>query len=398
MEKERILFIDDEQFVLDGFKRLLREFRHKWEMEFAISGKEALKMVQEKEFDAIITDIRMPEMSGLELLERLQADEKTKKIPVVILTGLDERTLKRQALNLGAVDLLNKPVNKEDLVARINNVLRIKHYRDLILEKNQALEKQLVISQKMDLVGVMAAGAVHDLSNLISIIVGYSNLLIEENLLETIEMTSMEKIRKAGEKASGLVNQILKFSRLGEKISTVNVGDLIGDIVSILATTLPEDINIVWQKPDEPIFIKSNAVKLQQVLLNLCINGIQAMDDTGGSLALSLHRAGENMVRIDVTDTGVGMDDETKEKIYDPLFTTKEEGGGTGLGLFVVNYIMDEYNGKIDVQSQKGKGTTFRVFFPLFLEQPLTPNQTKTENHTPDNNLSDIFISESNWT
>lgn len=398
MERERILFIDDEQFVLDGLKRLLREFRHKWQMEFALNGKEALKMVKKKEFDAIITDIRMPEMTGLELLERLQADEKTRKIPVVILTALEDRTLKRKALDLGAVDLLNKPVNKEDLVARINNVLRIKHYRDLILEKNQALEKQLVISQKMDLVGVMAAGAVHDLSNLISIIVGYSNLLIEENLLETIEVTSMEKIRKAGEKASGLVNQILKFSRLDEKISTINVGDLINDIVSILATTLPEYINIVWQKPNEPIFIKSNAVKLQQVLLNLCINGIQAMADSGGSLTLSLDRAGENMVRIDVTDTGVGMDTETMEKIYKPLFTTKEEDKGTGLGLFVVNYIMDEYNGKIEVQSQQGKGTTFRVFFPLSLEQPLTPNQTQTGNRTPDNDFPGIFISGSNRT
>ena len=398
MEREKILFIDDEQFVLDGLKRLLREFRHKWQMEFALNGKEALKMVQEKEFDAIITDIRMPEMTGLELLERLQADEKTRKIPVVILTGLEDRTLKRKALDLGAVDLLNKPVNKEDLVARINNVLRIKHYRDLILKKNQALEKQLVISQKMDLVGVMAAGAVHDLSNLISIIVGYSNLLIEENLLDTIEVTSMEKIRKAGEKASGLVNQILKFSRLDEKISTINVGDLINDIVSILATTLPEYINIVWQKPNEPIFIKSNAVKLQQVLLNLCINGIQAMADCGGSLTLSLERAGENMVRIDVTDTGAGMDAETMEKIYKPLFTTKEEDKGTGLGLFVVNYIMDEYNGKIEVQSQQGKGTTFRVFFPLFLEQPLTPNQTQTENRKPDNDFPGIFISGSNRT
>jgi signal transduction histidine kinase len=371
---EKILFVDDEQFVLDGFKRLLREFRNDWQMEYALNGKEALKMVQEKEFDAIITDIRMPEMPGLELLERLQTDEKTKNIPIVILTGDHDRTLKRKALDLGAVDLLNKPVDKEDLVARINNVLRIKHYRDIILQKNKDLEKQLVISQKMDLVGVMAAGAVHDLSNLLSIIVGYSNILIEENLLETIEMTSMEKIRIAGEKASALVNQILKFSRLDEKISTVNVGDLIGDIVSILATTLPPDVKICWEKPTEAIFIKSSAVKLQQVLLNLCLNGIQAMVDTGGSLHISLHRAGENMVRIDVIDTGIGMDKETKEKMYNPLFTTKENGRGTGLGLFVVKYILDKYNGKIEVESEKGKGTTFRVYFPLSLGQ----NQLQT--------------------
>lgn len=103
------------------------------------------------------------------------------------------------------------------------------------------------------------------------------------------------------------------------------------------------------------------------------------------------------MVRIDVTDTGAGMDDETITKIYDPLFTTKEEGGGTGLGLFVVKYILDEYSGKIDVQSQKGKGTTFKVFFPLILEQPSTPNRTTTENRTSDNDLSDFFVSEGNW-
>jgi len=363
---EKILFVDDEQFVLDGIKRLLREYRNDWQMEYALNGTQALQMAQEQEMDAIITDIRMPEMSGLELLERLQADENTKKIPVVILTGDHDRTLKRKALELGAVDLLNKPINKEDLVARINNVLKLKHYQDIILKKNDALEKQLVISQKMDLVGVMAAGAVHDLSNLISIIVGYSNLLIEENLLENIEISSMEKIRKAGEKASALVNQILKFSRLDEKLSTINVGDLIDDIVSIVATTLPMDVKIQWEKPGEPIFIKSNAVKLQQVLLNLSINGIQAMAENGGTLTIKLQREGQNMVRIDVADTGIGMDPETMQQIFTPLFTTKEEGRGTGLGLFVVKHILDDYNGNIELDSEKGKGTTFRVYFPLF--------------------------------
>ncbi|UCH93872.1 MAG: response regulator, partial [Candidatus Aminicenantes bacterium] len=195
---ERILFVDDEQFVLDGFKRLLRDYRNVWQMEFALNGREALEMVDEHDFDVIITDVRMPEMPGLDLLEQLQTNENTKNIPVVILTGDHDRTLKHKALELGAVDLLNKPVNKEDLVARINNVLKLKEYQDIILEKNRALERQLVISQKMDLVGVMAAGAVHDLSNLLCIIVGYSNLLIEEDLLDKIEFSSMEKIRKAG--------------------------------------------------------------------------------------------------------------------------------------------------------------------------------------------------------
>lgn len=365
---EKIIFIDDEQFILDGIKRLLWGYRDEWQMEFALSGTEALEIIRSQNVDVIITDVRMPEMSGLDLLEKLQADENTKNIPVVILTGDMEKTLKRQALNLGAMDLINKPVNKEDLVARIKNVLKIKHYQDIILEKNRALERQLVISQKMDLVGVMAAGAVHDLSNLISIIVGYSNLLIEENLLDSIESASMEKIRKAGEKASGLVNQILKFTRLDNKLSTINVGDLIDDIVSILATTLPEDVTIAWDKPVDAVFINSNAVKLQQVLLNICLNGLQAMTETGGTLTITMARAGEETLLIDVIDTGTGMDKETMENIFLPLFSTKEDGRGTGLGLFVVKHILDQYKGKVEVESEPGKGTTFRVFFPLFQE------------------------------
>jgi signal transduction histidine kinase len=374
---ERILFVDDEQFVLDGFKRLLRDFRDKWQIEFALNGKIALEMVKEEDFDVIITDIRMPEMPGLELLQCLQSNENTQKIPVVVLTGDHDRTLKRKALELGAVDLLNKPVNKEDLVARINNVLKLKEYQDIIIEKNRALEKQLVISQKMDLVGVMAAGAVHDLSNLLSIIVGYSNLLIEEDLLDKIEFASMEKIRKAGEKASSLANQILKFSRLDERISIINVGDLIDDIISIVATAAAEDIKIVWEKPKENILMRSNAVKLQQVLLNLCINAIHAMEDSGGRLTITLHPIEHDIIRIDVRDTGIGIDEKTKEKIFTPLFTTKEDGKGTGLGLFVVKHILDDYSGKIEVDSEKGKGSTFRIFFPLFHEQSVTsPSDT----------------------
>lgn len=364
---ERILFVDDEQYVLDGLKRLLRDYRETWSLEFALSGTEALRMLKEKEFDVIITDIRMPEMSGLEFLEKLKEDECTKNIPVVILTGVGDhdRTLKRKALDLGAMDLLHKPVSKEDLVARVCNVLKIKKYQDIIIKKNIALENQLVIAQKMDLVGLMAAGAFHDLSNLLSIIVGYSNLIIEENLLDKSEINSMEKIRRAGEKASGLVNQILRFSRLDEKIYTINVGDLIDDIVAITSTIAPEDIRINWQKPTDYIYIKSNAVKLQQVLLNLCINAVQSMEEKGGSLTITLNQDSTDQVHIEIKDTGCGMNEDILNKMYTPLFTTRENGKGTGLGLFVVKHIMDEYNGKIEVESEVGQGTNFHVFFPL---------------------------------
>jgi signal transduction histidine kinase len=374
MSVKKILFVDDEQFVLDGLSRLLREYREQWELRLAINGKEALNIVNSENIDMIISDVRMPEMNGLELLERLQADEKTKNIPVVILTGDQERSLKRQALDLGAVDLLNKPINKEDLVSRIDNVLKLKKYQDIIIEKKRALEEQLVISQKMELVGIMAAGAVHDLSNLIAIIVGYSNLFIEGSSLNQEEALSMERIRRAGEKASDVVGHIMRFSRLDDTLSTVNIGDLVDEILSIIDVTVPKAIKIHWKKPREDIYLSGSAIKYQQVVMNLCINAAQAMEPLGrGKLKVSIQKlpqedaegTGRPSVRIEVEDTGTGMDNETMSKIFNPLFTTKEPGKGTGLGLFVVKYIIDQYGGNIEVVSEVGKGSIFRVYFPL---------------------------------
>ena len=367
--KKKILFVDDEQFVLDGLGRLLREFRKTWELRFALNGQEAFDIAHNETIDLIISDVRMPGMSGLDLLEKLQADENTKNIPVVILTGDQERTLKRQALDLGAVDLLNKPINKEDLVSRINNVLKLKEYQDIIIEKNRALAEQLVISQKMELVGVMAAGAVHDLCNLIAIIVGYSNICIEQSFLDEEGNLTLKKIHETGEKASDVVNQILRFSRLDEASTTVNLGDLIDDILSILEVTVPKGIKIHWKRPHQEISLKGNSIKYQQVLMNLCINAIQAMNmQSKGKLEISVHRESQQggpAVRIDVADTGPGMDKDTLDKIFKPLFTTKEPDKGTGLGLFVVKQIVDEYRGNIEVISEVGKGTVFRLHFPL---------------------------------
>lgn len=365
-----ILFVDDEQLVLEGLGRLLREYRDCWKLLFALNGKEALKIVEKETPDMIISDIRMPEMNGLELLEKLQDNEKTKQIPVVILTGDQERSLKRQALDLGAVDLLNKPIYKEDLISRINNVLKLKEYQDIIVEKNQALEDQLVISQKMELVGVMAAGAVHDLSNLISIILGYSNLFIEENSLDKEDALSMAKIRQAGEKASDVVSQILKFSRQDEDDDIINLGGLIDEMLSIMDVAVPRGIKIKWRRPKNQVFLEGSTIKIQQVLMNLCINAVHAMGKKG-KLTVSMKREPESnppSVNLEVSDTGPGMDEATIKQIFNPLFTTKESGKGTGLGLFVVKHIVDEYHGSIDVDSRVGEGTTFRIRLPLDVE------------------------------
>ena len=141
--KRKILFVDDEPNFLDGIRRMLRGQRDKWSMEFVNSVDEALERAMETDFDAIVSDVNMPGKNGLDLLRALRGQESTQAIPIIILTGNAETDLKRQALDLGATDLLNKPVGHEDLVARLHSVLRLKAYQDELRDQNIILERRV---------------------------------------------------------------------------------------------------------------------------------------------------------------------------------------------------------------------------------------------------------------
>ena len=140
---ERVLFVDDEQRVLDALCRMLRGQRGVWDITCMTDSNEAWQQLQDGNFHAVVSDISMPGMGGLELLQRIKQSDRLQGVPVVMLTGLDSRALKRQALDMGAADLLNKPVDPEDLVARLRSVLRLKAYQDELATANAALERRV---------------------------------------------------------------------------------------------------------------------------------------------------------------------------------------------------------------------------------------------------------------
>ena len=142
-KKKRILFVDDEPNFLDGLRLMLRMQRNVWEMIFVKSVDEALDQTYAMEFDAIVSDVRMPGRDGFDLLAALRESEPASTTPVIILTGSGEKDLKRRALDLGATDLLSKPVNAEDLLARLRSVLRLKSYQDEIKHQNEVLEERV---------------------------------------------------------------------------------------------------------------------------------------------------------------------------------------------------------------------------------------------------------------
>ncbi len=139
----RVLFVDGERNVLNGLSRMLRDQRKIWEMHFVQGAEEALSLIQSMDIDLVISDISMPGKDGLNLLSTLRNREQTRDTPFLMLAGLNDRGLKRKALDLGATDLLNKPANHEDLIARINSMLRLKVYQDEIKAQNDLLDQKV---------------------------------------------------------------------------------------------------------------------------------------------------------------------------------------------------------------------------------------------------------------
>jgi two-component system, cell cycle sensor histidine kinase and response regulator CckA len=162
-----------------------------------------------------------------------------------------------------------------------------------------------------------------------------------------------------------VVKQILAFARQ-QKDDVLQITDLtalISDIVEILKVTSPGETEIRWSPPENDILYPINPTRFQQLVMNLCINAVHAMPE-GGTLEITLTGRKDKRVLIEVSDTGTGIPEENVDKIFTPLFTTKEKDRGTGLGLFVVKQIVEEIHGTIHVKSRPGAGTTFEIEFP----------------------------------
>lgn len=245
--------------------------------------------------------------------------------------------------------------------------------------ENKAFEQQLQHTQKLEAIGSLAGGIAHDFNNILSPIMGRAELMLVENPGNTAIVEHCRGIIDAARRARALVKQILTFSRqVDQEILPVSMAEVIGEVLHLVRPTLPATIDIDCQLPDHCPRVMADATQLHQVLMNLITNAFHAMEDSGGLLSLRLETlnlgigAFEDLAiapglyqRLTITDTGHGMDEATMAKIYDPYFTTKARGKGTGLGLAVVLGILRGYGGEIRVASTPGQGTTFTLYFPV---------------------------------
>jgi two-component system cell cycle sensor histidine kinase/response regulator CckA len=334
--------------------------------------------LERRTWDFIISDWSLPRFSGPAALAVVK--EKKLDIPFIIVSGTVGEALAVEAMRAGAADYVLKD-KLARLTPAVERELRECSDRAARRRAEEALrqtEEQLRQAQKMEAVGRLAGGVAHDFNNILSVILSYSEMIIED--LKPVDplRADMEEIQKAAMRGAGLTHQLLTFSRQQVfEPRVMDVGDVLGGMDRMLQRILGEDVELVSVSDQAVGHVRMDPSHLEQVILNLVVNARDAMP-TGGQLTIETAnvdldeayaqshfpaKAGAYLM-LAVTDTGSGMDRATQSHIFEPFFTTKEQGKGTGLGLSTVFGVVQQSGGNIWVYSEPGIGTTFKVYLP----------------------------------
>lgn len=433
-EFARILVVDDDESVRGFFKSYLCE---RYLCDTAASFDEAVEHLQKESFALVISDIIMPGRSGVELLREINA--RFPDTAVIMVSGVDRTQRALDAVRLGAYDYLLKPCELDVLGMTVERALErrallrsAEHYKrdlerrntelkqsrdELELRKREleSLQAQLVHSEKMASLGQLAAGVAHELNNPAGFILGNMEILKEctlglERLLKFYDEVSLSE-SEAAEAASikdeifygstledlrsitadcydgasrirDVVQNLRTFCRLDEaEFKKVDIHEGLDATIRLLSRYFASgQITLEREFADLP-HVDCYAGQLNQVWMNLIANAAQAVKG-GGYVKIATWLEGEN-VAVEIRDNGCGISTESFKKIFDPFYTTKPVGEGTGLGLSVTYSIIERHRGSIDVQSQLGRGTTFTVVIPINARQGTEEQDSRADDsHT----------------
>jgi len=371
-----ILVIDDEKDILDVMYLTLSD--KGYQVTTAPDGTTGLELCREAPPRIVITDIRMPGMNGLEVLEAVKMLDPD--IEVIVCTAFAEMDLAIQALQLDASDFITKPISDHALhlslsraKQRYTSRKKLQDYTKF-LERQAADQAQILHQDKMMSLGRLAASVVHEINNPLSGILNYTRLMsrilrkhpLEEEKINKFKQY-LELVESETARCSQIVSNLLAFSRKSPPaMGPVRIQELLKKCISLSQHKLALQ-NIALTTGFQPDFpaIQGDANQLQQCIINLIFNAIDAMPE-GGDLRIDSHyHADKAHAPIAITDTGVGIPEDNLPHIFEPFFTTKQEGYGVGLGLSTVYGIINHHNGRIDVKSRPGQGTTFIIRLPV---------------------------------
>jgi len=415
---QSVLIVDDIAENLYFLEVLLKG--NGFEVRSALNGAEALESARHDPPDLILSDILMPVMDGYTLCREWRADDRLKRIPFMFYTatytGQKDEAL---ALSLGADRFVIKPMEPDVLMGIIRDVLAgsrkdeptvsdlpskdgelLQEYNEALfrkLEKKMAdlervnqelkqtiieqklLEEQLRQTQKLEAIGRFSTGIAHDLNNILTVIIGFGDIMRRKMSGDDPQRDKMDQILAAADRAANLTRSLLTFSRKQKlKLQALDLNDCIRNVDIFLRRIIGEDVKLITTLCKEHFSIVADRGHIEQVLMNLATNARDAMPN-GGILSIGtdiieideafirLHGYGTSgrYALLTVADNGIGMDEATRQQIFEPFFTTKDAGRGTGLGLSIIYGIVNQHKGHISVYSEPGQGTTFRMLLPL---------------------------------
>jgi signal transduction histidine kinase len=399
----KVLVADDSLIM----RRLLQASLQRWDYEVALAedGNQAWLMFQKEPFSLVLTDWMMPEMDGLELIRRIRSFQAPGYVYIILLTAKAEKQDLVEGMEVGADDFLSKPVNQDELRVRVREGERIINLERALAEQNRKLRETqaaLVQSEKLASLGQLAAGMAHEINNPIAYVANNLAVIKRETLpvLELLEKyrkgqpalaqakpelaaqiatlegdcdlpwiaENLPRLLRSSLDGLGRVREIVSnlrdFARLDEaELDELDLNAALRSTVKILRYAIDEkQLEVECQLEPVPKAL-CHPKKINQALYNVLLNAIQASRPQG-RLWLRTRSEGQS-VAIEVQDEGAGIDPVHLPRIFEPFFTTRPVGQGAGLGLAITYGIVRDHGGTIDVQSDLGKGSLFRVLLPL---------------------------------
>ncbi|MGE0631136.1 MAG: ATP-binding protein [Pseudobdellovibrionaceae bacterium] len=318
--------------------------------------------LQDKSWDVVISDYSLPQFDGLRALAIFRQEEIL--IPFILTSGTIGEEVAVQAMKAGAQDYIMKN-NYLRLVPALDRELAdFESRRKAQIELKQKQE-ELIQAQKMEAIGQLAGGLAHDFNNILGVIGLLAESIERFPQNQATVVANAGKIHNAQEKANKLVRQLLFFGRKHESAPEVlDLNQIIFDIEPILKVALGRSRQLTLKMSAKTLWVKFDRGHLEQVLLNLITNARDALDECG-EVVVETDVDDQGYVHIRVRDDGCGMDEKTRTRIFEPFFTTKPVGEGTGLGLSTAFGIVSQHDGKIYVESELGKGSTFNILLRL---------------------------------
>jgi len=411
-----ILVVDDTPANLGLLSSILT--KEGYRVRPAPNGRLALRAAQNDPPDLILLDINMPEMDGFEVCRRLKSDKRLQSIPVLFISALTETEDKVRAFQSGGLDYITKPFQAAEVKARVATHLQIRNYQNQLKEKSQFLEKalaelkatqsQLVQSEKMASLGVLTAGIAHEINNPINFIKTSAHALNRDmediqRLLTAFEACSrdcadvaireriaglkadidydaltgelsglVDNINLGAERTADIINSLRIYSRTDEKkMSATHLEELVETALVLLQNRYKKKIDIKKTYADLPA-VHGHAGRLMQVFNNVIDNAIDAVSGgvQQGDPSIEIITDAETVegttyAVIRIKDNGTGIRKEDLDKVFDPFFSTKEVGQGVGLGMSLSHGIIRDHQGRIDITSRVGQGTTVSIVLPL---------------------------------